>query len=165
MNTNSNKVGGPETKVLMHASNFRAVKNIPVVIQVFAEVRKRLQAKLISMTCDELYSKVQKNGARISTLAAAADVALDCSIAQEACSLGLAPTASSLRRLLEQRLGEPFVIEKAPSPNKTSAPPRHRFSMRRPKPGRRCRLADGDPYGDRLKRLDKLLASKASAWR
>jgi N-acetyl-alpha-D-glucosaminyl L-malate synthase BshA len=31
----------------MHASNFRPVKNIPVVIQVFSEVRKRLQAKLV----------------------------------------------------------------------------------------------------------------------
>lgn len=41
------RLGGPGTKVLMHASNFRPVKNIPVVIQVFAEVRKRLQAKLV----------------------------------------------------------------------------------------------------------------------
>ncbi|HEY6194926.1 MAG TPA: N-acetyl-alpha-D-glucosaminyl L-malate synthase BshA [Candidatus Eisenbacteria bacterium] len=41
------RLGGPGTKVLMHASNFRAVKNIPVVIQVFAEVRKQLQAKLV----------------------------------------------------------------------------------------------------------------------
>jgi len=40
-------LGGPGTKVLMHASNFRPVKNIPIVIQVFAEVRKRLQAKLV----------------------------------------------------------------------------------------------------------------------
>lgn len=40
-------LGGPGTKVLMHASNFRPVKNIPVVIQVFAKVRKRLQAKLV----------------------------------------------------------------------------------------------------------------------
>jgi N-acetyl-alpha-D-glucosaminyl L-malate synthase BshA len=40
-------LAGPGTKVLMHASNFRPVKNIPVVIQVFAEVRKRLQAKLV----------------------------------------------------------------------------------------------------------------------
>jgi arabinose-5-phosphate isomerase len=32
---------------------------------------------------------------RLSTLAQAADVALDCSVAQEACSLGLAPTAST----------------------------------------------------------------------
>src|SRR4029079_1010454 len=41
------KLAPPETKVLMHASNFRPVKNIPVVIQVFAEVRKRLQAKVV----------------------------------------------------------------------------------------------------------------------
>jgi N-acetyl-alpha-D-glucosaminyl L-malate synthase BshA len=41
------QLGGPGTKVLMHASNFRPVKNIPVVIQVFAEVRKRLAAKLV----------------------------------------------------------------------------------------------------------------------
>ncbi len=41
------RLGGPGTKVLMHASNFRPVKNIPVVIQVFAEVRKRLEAKLV----------------------------------------------------------------------------------------------------------------------
>ena len=37
----------PHSRVLMHASNFRPVKNIPTVIQVFAEVRKRLAAKLI----------------------------------------------------------------------------------------------------------------------
>jgi N-acetyl-alpha-D-glucosaminyl L-malate synthase BshA len=41
------RLGGPGTKVLMHASNFRPVKNIPVVIQVFSEVRKRMQAKLV----------------------------------------------------------------------------------------------------------------------
>ncbi len=41
------RLAGPGTKGLMHASNFRAVKNIPGVIQVFAEVRKRLQAKLV----------------------------------------------------------------------------------------------------------------------
>lgn len=41
------RLAGPDTKVLMHASNFRAVKNIPVIIQVFAEVRKHLQAKLV----------------------------------------------------------------------------------------------------------------------
>ncbi|HEV2105460.1 MAG TPA: N-acetyl-alpha-D-glucosaminyl L-malate synthase BshA [Candidatus Eisenbacteria bacterium] len=37
----------PGTKVLMHASNFRPVKHIPVVIQTFAEVRKQVQAKLV----------------------------------------------------------------------------------------------------------------------
>jgi arabinose-5-phosphate isomerase len=35
----------------------------------------------------------------LSTLAQAADVALDCSVAQEACSLGLAPTASTTTML------------------------------------------------------------------
>jgi N-acetyl-alpha-D-glucosaminyl L-malate synthase BshA len=41
------RLAPPETRVLMHASNFRPVKNIPVVIQVFAEVRKHLAAKLV----------------------------------------------------------------------------------------------------------------------
>lgn len=54
---------------------------------------KRIGAPLISMTGDELFGG--KNQEKRSTLAAAADVALDCSIAQEACSLGLAPTAST----------------------------------------------------------------------
>ena len=34
------------TKILMHASNFRPVKNIPIIIQTFAEVRKQMKAKL-----------------------------------------------------------------------------------------------------------------------
>jgi N-acetyl-alpha-D-glucosaminyl L-malate synthase BshA len=41
------RLAPPDTKILMHASNFRPVKNIPAVIQVFAEVRKRLVAKLV----------------------------------------------------------------------------------------------------------------------
>src|SRR6185312_1934269 len=52
---------------------------------------KRLQVPVIAMTCDELYTAGQKN---TSTLADAADVSLDCSVAKEACSMGLAPTAS-----------------------------------------------------------------------
>ena len=75
---------------------------------------KRLQVPLISFTCDtprnttgasrrspgdppgatRLASAPAKT-ARLSTLAQAADVALDCSVAKEACSLGLAPTAST----------------------------------------------------------------------
>src|SRR6202790_4283816 len=43
----------------------------------------------------------------ISTLAAAADVALDCSIAEEACSLGLAPTASTTTMLA---LGDALAV-------------------------------------------------------
>ncbi|MGB9106800.1 MAG: KpsF/GutQ family sugar-phosphate isomerase [Terriglobales bacterium] len=45
---------------------------------------KRLDVKLVAMT-----------GALRSTLAQAADITLDCSVAQEACKLGLAPTAST----------------------------------------------------------------------
>jgi arabinose-5-phosphate isomerase len=59
-------------------------------------------------------SKAAGEGARatstnnaISTLAAAADVALDCSIAQEACALGLAPTASTTAMLA---LGDALAV-------------------------------------------------------
>ncbi len=41
------RLAGPDTKVLMHASNFRPVKNIPAVIQTFAEVRAQMRAKLV----------------------------------------------------------------------------------------------------------------------
>lgn len=79
---------------------------------------KRLQVPLIAMTGDdicapegELKSKVAGGGARstssISTLSSAADVALDCSIAQEACSLGLAPTASTTTMLA---LGDALAV-------------------------------------------------------
>jgi arabinose-5-phosphate isomerase len=47
------------------------------------------------------------NGPRSSTLAAAADVALDCSISKEACSLGLAPTASTTTMLA---LGDALAV-------------------------------------------------------
>jgi len=43
----------------------------------------------------------------LSTLASAADVALDCSIAEEACSLGLAPTASTTTMLA---LGDALAV-------------------------------------------------------
>jgi arabinose-5-phosphate isomerase len=56
-------------------------------------------------------SKSAKGGAAsfevISTLASAADVALDCSIAQEACALGLAPTASTTTMLA---LGDALAV-------------------------------------------------------
>ena len=63
---------------------------------------KRLQVPLIAMTCDELAAtSAGKNASRrpFSTLAAAADVTLDCSVAKEACALGLAPTASTTTML------------------------------------------------------------------
>jgi arabinose-5-phosphate isomerase len=55
-------------------------------------------------------SKAAGAGARstpASTLASAADVALDCSIAEEACSLGLAPTASTTTMLA---LGDALAV-------------------------------------------------------
>jgi arabinose-5-phosphate isomerase len=65
---------------------------------------KRLQVPLIALTCDEIYAENAGQGARaiqarLSTLAAAAEIALDCSVTQEACSLGLAPTASTTSML------------------------------------------------------------------
>ncbi len=67
---------------------------------------KRLQVPLIAMTGDEICTTpIAKNG--VSTLAFAADVALDCSIAEEACSLGLAPTASTTTMLA---LGDALAV-------------------------------------------------------
>jgi arabinose-5-phosphate isomerase len=64
---------------------------------------KRLQVPLISMTGDAVFEKTAGESSattqKISTLAASADVALDCSVAQEACGLGLAPTASTTAML------------------------------------------------------------------
>jgi arabinose-5-phosphate isomerase len=72
---------------------------------------KRLQVPLISMTGDSICSQKlapsPTTNRAISTLAAAADVALDCSIAQEACSLGLAPTASTTTMLA---LGDALAV-------------------------------------------------------
>src|SRR5579863_8065233 len=86
---------------------------------------KRLRVPLIAMTGDEIQnphpgrkkrgkggapaqdknSRNDKSGA--STLAAAADVALDCSVAEEACALGLAPTASTTTMLA---LGDALAV-------------------------------------------------------
>ena len=61
---------------------------------------KRLRVPLIAMTCDETARAGTRAPAkRVSTLASAADVALDCSVAKEACTLGLAPTASTTSML------------------------------------------------------------------
>jgi arabinose-5-phosphate isomerase len=86
---------------------------------------KRLRVPLIAMTGDRVEralspagkqkSKAAGKSARstralpmpASTLASAADVALDCSIAEEACSLGLAPTASTTTMLA---LGDALAV-------------------------------------------------------
>ena len=70
------------------------------ILQLLATM-KRLQIPLISVTCDRIYSSAPGalEPAKLSTLAAAADIALDCSVDKEACSLGLAPTASTTTML------------------------------------------------------------------
>jgi arabinose-5-phosphate isomerase len=57
---------------------------------------KRLEVKLITLTGDPIFSG---NGRKLSQLAQAADIALDCSVDKEACSLGLAPSASTTTML------------------------------------------------------------------
>jgi arabinose-5-phosphate isomerase len=87
------------------------------ILRLLATI-KRLRVPLISMTGDattgdattgdSLISDATPNGApKLSTLASAADVALDCSIAKEACSLGLAPTASTTTMLA---LGDALAV-------------------------------------------------------
>jgi arabinose-5-phosphate isomerase len=68
---------------------------------------KRLQVPLITMTGDAITGARNDKKNPLSTLAAAADVALDCSVAQEACSLGLAPTASTTTMLA---LGDALAV-------------------------------------------------------
>ena len=73
------------------------------ILQLLVTIR-RIGSKLITITGDQLYPA---NSHKPSTLAQAADVALDCSIDQEACSLGLAPTASTTAMLA---LGDALAV-------------------------------------------------------
>jgi len=66
------------------------------------ETIRRLGAKLVAIT-----------GAPASTLAQAADVALDCSVAEEACPLNLVPTASTTAALaIGDALAMTLLVEK-----------------------------------------------------
>jgi arabinose-5-phosphate isomerase len=83
------------------------------ILQLLATI-KRLQVPLISMTCDDVAETRADRSVRAtrastlaSTLASSADVALDCSISKEACSLGLAPTASTTTMLA---LGDALAV-------------------------------------------------------
>src|SRR6266850_2207877 len=81
------------------------------ILRLLATI-KRLQVPLISMTCDEVVERAAGEGARStralsSTLAAASDIVLDVSISKEACSLGLAPTASTTAMLA---LGDALAV-------------------------------------------------------
>ena len=84
------------------------------ILRLLATI-KRLQVPLIAMTgsaasvqaSSTRASGTRSASARGSTLATAADVALDCSISEEACSLGLAPTASTTTMLA---LGDALAV-------------------------------------------------------
>ena len=65
------------------------------ILQLLATIR-RTGVTLLTITGDKLYPA---NSNKKSTLAQAADVALDCSIDKEACPMGLAPSASTTAML------------------------------------------------------------------
>ena len=75
------------------------------ILRLLATV-KRLGIRLVSVTCDDLYSP-SAAARRRSTLVQAADVALDCSVDGEACSFGLSPTASTTTMLA---LGDALAV-------------------------------------------------------
>jgi len=92
------------------------------ILQLLATI-KRLRIPLIAITCDPIRvearapSPVQSNVSEraralvppgtASTLASSAEIALSCAVAQEACSLGLAPTASTTAMLA---LGDAIAV-------------------------------------------------------
>jgi arabinose-5-phosphate isomerase len=100
------------------------------IIELLATM-KRLAVKLVAMT-----------GELRSTLAQAADVALDCSVAKEACSLGLAPTASTTTMLA---LGDALALTLA--------------EKRGFKEEDFADLHPGGKLGKRLARVEKLMHS------
>jgi arabinose-5-phosphate isomerase len=120
------------------------------ILELLATI-KRLRVPLIAMTGDatcggdtrSLDSARDDKG--VSTLAAAADVALDCSIAEEACALGLAPTASTTTMLA---LGDALAVT---------------LSERRGfKEEDFANLHPGGKLGKRLARVDSLMHSGAA---
>ncbi len=105
------------------------------ILRLLAAI-KRFEIPLISMTCDSIY-----NGANnISTLARAADVALDCSVKKEACALGLSPTASTTTMLA---LGDALAVALA--------------EKRGFKEEDFARLHPGGKLGKRLARVESLM--------
>jgi arabinose-5-phosphate isomerase len=78
------------------------------ILQLLATIR-RTGIKLVTITGDKLYP-ASPAAAKRSTLAQAADIALDCSIDKEACSMGLAPTASTTAMLA---LGDALALSLA----------------------------------------------------
>jgi arabinose-5-phosphate isomerase len=84
---------------------------------------KRLRVPLIAVTCDDVRveraplrqaqgrlspaKSAEPSSAKQSTLASSADIALSCAVTQEACTLGLAPTASTTAMLA---LGDALAV-------------------------------------------------------
>ena len=82
------------------------------ILQLLATI-KRLRLPLIAVTCDEFNGNSQskeptplKAGAK-STLASGAEVFLSCAVAEEGCTMGLAPTASTTAMLA---LGDALAV-------------------------------------------------------
>jgi arabinose-5-phosphate isomerase len=98
------------------------------ILNLLANI-KRLEVKLLAMT-----------GALDSTLAQAADIVLDCSVAQEACPMGLAPTASTTTMLA---LGDALAVALA--------------EKRGFKEGDFADLHPGGKLGKKLARVEKLM--------
>ena len=84
------------------------------ILQLLAAI-KRLRIPLIAITCDNVPEGVRRapshasstSEQKVSTLASAADVFLSCAVAKEACSIGLAPTASTTAMLA---LGDALAV-------------------------------------------------------
>jgi arabinose-5-phosphate isomerase len=77
------------------------------ILELLATI-KRLRLPLIAITCDDSgFATAGSGSGNISTLASAADVFLSCAVAEEACTLGLAPTASTTAMLA---LGDALAV-------------------------------------------------------
>ena len=77
------------------------------ILQLLATIT-RLRLPLVAVTCDELEGGAKKKtGTAQSTLASAAEVFLSCAVAEEGCTMGLAPTASTTAMLA---LGDALAV-------------------------------------------------------
>jgi arabinose-5-phosphate isomerase len=91
------------------------------ILQLLATI-KRLRIPLIAITCDPMATEARASSLVLdkasvragtstprtaSTLASSAEIALSCAVAQEACGLGLAPTASTTTMLA---LGDAIAV-------------------------------------------------------
>ena len=80
------------------------------ILRLLATI-KRLRIPLIAITCGDSVARAllpaKSKEADISTLASAANISLSCAVAQEACTLGLAPTASTTAMLA---LGDALAV-------------------------------------------------------